>query len=192
MVQRLRISGRATNYGLGPYPALSLADARAKAREYAQEAAQGRDPRDGGIPTFEAAAESVIELRRPNWRDGGRSEKSGGRRWKNTFSRASERSAFLKITVGDVAGVLEPVWNSKRVTAQRVQNRIAIVLRWAVGRGYCAYNPATDAAAGLPTIGAERKHFEALPHAEVADALSENPASRTPRPRSCWLLNFSP
>ena len=47
--QRVRIGGRPNNLGLGSYPLVTLAEARAKALQNARAIAQGRDPRTGGI-----------------------------------------------------------------------------------------------------------------------------------------------
>ena len=61
--QRVRVGGRATNLGLGQYPLVELAEARAKALENARAVAAGRDPRTSAAPTFEEAAQEVIRLR---------------------------------------------------------------------------------------------------------------------------------
>ena len=63
--QRVRVGGRATNLGLGQYPLVELAEARAKALENARAVAAGRDPRTSAAPTFEEAAQEVIRLRIP-------------------------------------------------------------------------------------------------------------------------------
>ena len=39
-----RLHGRQRRYTLGAYPAMTLGEARAKARDYLEEVAQGRDP----------------------------------------------------------------------------------------------------------------------------------------------------
>ena len=66
--QRLRIGGRPVNIGLGPYPIVTLAEARAAAFENARAVHQGRDPRvrADAVPTFEAAVEKVVEDPRPD------------------------------------------------------------------------------------------------------------------------------
>ena len=60
---RLRIDGRPVNRGLGSYPLVTLAEARAQAPENARNARQGVDPmqpREVRIPTFGQATETVI------------------------------------------------------------------------------------------------------------------------------------
>ena len=79
-VQRIVVHGRRRDIGLGPYPAVSLARARAVCHDNRTAVAEGRDPvaekREGreaarkpvpSIPTFAEAAARVIELRHPTW-----------------------------------------------------------------------------------------------------------------------------
>ena len=77
------------------------------------------------------------------------------------------------ITAADVMSVLLPIWTTKAETAKRVRQRIGAVMKWAVGQGYRQDNPAGDAiSAALPNNGAGRKHQRALPHSEVAAAIT--------------------
>ena len=91
-----------------------------------------------------------------------------------------------RILTADVMAVLQPIWNEKRVTAQRVRRRISAVMRWAVVQGYREDNPAGEAiGAALPRNGVRPKHHLALPYAEVAGAVE---VVRGPGPicRPCW------
>ena len=72
--QRLYIDGKPIMLGLGSYPVVSLAEARQRALANRQAVERGKDPRAGDAPTVSAALEEVINLRRPTWRDGGKSE----------------------------------------------------------------------------------------------------------------------
>ena len=172
--QRIRIGGRAVNMGLGAYPVVTLAAARAKALGNAQIVAEGRDPRQRAstVPTFGEAAQQVIALNAPNWRDGG---KSAGQ-WTASLrdyamSRLGGRPVD-RITTADVMAVLLPIWNDKRETARRVRQRMSAIFKWAVAQGYRDDNPAGDAiGAALPKGGAQREHQRALPHGEIAGAL---------------------
>jgi len=76
--QSIRINGRKTTLGLGTYPVITLAMARARALENARAIAQGRDPRraSNGVPTFAKAADTVIAIHSENWKPGSRSEES--------------------------------------------------------------------------------------------------------------------
>ena len=66
--QRLRIKGRPANIGLGGYPLVTLAEARARALENARIARAGRDPRQTRqrrIPTVRETMEAVIRRDAP-------------------------------------------------------------------------------------------------------------------------------
>ena len=71
-IQRLTIRGRRTDNGIGHYPAMGLAEARAAAFERWKIAKAGGDPRKAGsrpaAPTFAEAAEAVIAIHEPSWR----------------------------------------------------------------------------------------------------------------------------
>ena len=174
--QRLKINGRPFNMGLGAYPIVTLAEARAKALKNRRSVVQGHDPRGGGVPTFEQATETVIALYAKTWKGKGRT--SSERSWRQTlrdyaFPRLG-RKRVNEINTADVLACLVPIWNDKRVTASRVRHRIGAVMKWAVAKGYREDNPAGDAiAAALPRNNGRKKHYKALPHAQVAVALEK-------------------
>ena len=152
--QRLRINGKPFNMGLGKYPIVTLAEARAKAIENRRAIEKGMDPRGGGIPTFAEAAEKVIALHAKNWKPGSQYEAQ----WRYTLRTYAfpkiGRRRVNKITTADVMSVLLPIWNEKD-------------------------NPAGDAiGAALPKTGARTTHHRALPHQKVGDALERARGSR--------------
>ena len=175
--QRLVIHGRQRTLGLGGCTLVSLAEAREAALANRKIAREGGDPlvqrrRTTSIPTFEAAAATVIDLHRHGWRN----EKHAAQ-WEATlrdyvFPRLGKRSV-ADISTADVMAVLMPIWNEKPETARRVRQRISTVMKWAVAQGYRADNPAGDAiGAALPRHnGKSKHHHRALPHAEVAAAI---------------------
>ncbi len=176
--QRVRINGHVTNIGLGAWPIVTLAEARRKAIENRRAIEQGKDPRGGGVPTFEQAVENVIQIHRATWRPGGKSEVQ----WRSSMVQyAMPKLGQMKvdrIATGDVLGVLTPIWSTKRETARRVRGRIGAVMKWAVAKGYREDNPAGDAlGAALPRGGVRKQHFPALPHSQVAAALATVEAS---------------
>ena len=167
-------TGKRINIGLGSYPVVSLEEARAKALENRRAATQGKDIRrqDSKTPTFAEAVEKVIDLYRPSWQDGGKSEQQ----WRTSLERDAYpvmgRKRIDKVTSGDVMTVIEPIWSRKRVTAQRVRQRIERVMAWAIAQGYRENNPAADIKAILPKNGVKKEHYAALHHSEVAGALN--------------------
>ena len=175
--QRLVIHGRQRTLGLGGCALVSLAEAREAALANRKIAREGGDPlaqrrSTTNIPTFEAAAATVIELHRHGWRN----EKHAAQ-WESTlrtyvYPRLGQRSV-ADITTADVMAVLMPIWNERPETARRVRQRISTVMKWAVAQGYRADNPAGDAiGAALPRHkGKSKQHHRALPHGEVAAAI---------------------
>ena len=172
--QRLRINGKPLNVGLGPYPIVTLAEARAAALENARAVRQGDDPRRPrvSLPTFEAALETVINLHSPTWREGGKTAKLWRARLRDYAMKRLGRKPVNAITTADVLAVLTPIWNEKRDTARRVRQHIGAIMKWAVAQGYREDNPAGDAiGAALPKTGTRAEHSRALHHGDVGAAL---------------------
>ncbi|MCY4482025.1 MAG: tyrosine-type recombinase/integrase [Spirochaetaceae bacterium] len=178
--QRLRINGKPCNIGLGPFPIVTLAEARDAALENARAVYQGRDPRERtAIPTFDKAAETVIEMRASTWRN-----PLTANIWRSSFKRLVSPKIGMKpinaITSADILSVLTPIWNNGRhETARRLRHRIGAVMRWSIGAGHRVDNPAGDAISqALPKNGtAPQRHRRALHHREVAGALARIRAS---------------
>ena len=178
--QRLRINGHPVNVGLGAYPVVTLAEARERALKNRRAVARGHDPRTGGIPTFAEAAETVIAIHSPSWRSRGKYEANWRGTLRNHVLPRLGKKRVNEITTADVMGVLlaNDFWNRKRVTAQRVRQRIGAVMQWAVAQGHREDNPAGDAISGaLPKNAVRVRHQRALPHAEVGAALDRVRAS---------------
>ena len=163
--QRVRIEGRLTSIGLGPYPEITLAEARQKALDNSRAVRHGGDPRGRGVPTFADAAD------RDAWKAGSPLPEQ----WESTFRLHAAPLLDLpvdRITSADVLGCLAPIWTSKPTTARKARNRIAAVFRWCVGRNHRAENPVDRAVVALPrTNGSAPRHYRALPHQKVAAAL---------------------
>ena len=170
--QRVRVGGKPTNLGLGSYPVVTLKEVREKALENRRAVHWGHDPRDAGVPTFEAAVEKVIEIHSPTWKNPSRI--SG--QWRQTLRDYAHprigRKRVSEVATADVLAILKPIWSRKPATARAVRQRIGAVMKWAVAKGYRPDNPAGDAiAAALPRNGNTTRHFKALPHGEVSVAL---------------------
>ena len=197
--QRIRIDGRPTNIGLGPYPIVTLAEARIAALENQRTVRRGGDPRRAkkplpavlNVPTFAEAAEKVIALHASGWKDGGRSEQ----KWSSSLATYAHPSIGLKtvdeITTADVLAVLTPIWAQKASTAKRVRQRISAVMRWSIAQGYRTDDPAgTAIIKALPKNIHRAAHFRALPHAEVAGAVSKIRNSDDTSPSARLALEF--
>ena len=173
--QRLWIDGGPVNVGLGQYPIVTLSEARARALDNRRMVERGEDPRKPrrSVPTFAAAAEAVIELHRPTWKNGERIASQ----W-----RASIRDYALPvlgdkrvdtITTADVLAVLSPIWTTVPATADRVRTRISAIMKWTIAEGHRTDNPAGDAVtAALPRQNGGTRHHRAAAHGDVAGILA--------------------
>ncbi len=191
-IQQLVIHGKRRELGLGGYPLVSLAEARAKAFDNRKLARGGGDPlalkRKPNIPTFAVAVESVITIHEGNWNDGRTADQ-----WRASLrDYAMPKLGWMRVdqvTMADVMAVLQTptknlngktgsLWNTKRETARRVRQRIGAVMKWSIAQGFRTDNPAGDAlGAALPRNGVIKKHQRALPYDQVAAALATVRAS---------------
>ena len=180
--QRIIVNGRVANIGLGAYPLITLAEARAACQHNAREVAQGEDPRALAaptIPTFGEAAERVVSLYQPTWKGGGRTADIWRASLRDHATPALGARRVDQIQARHVIDVLTPLWSQKPETAKKLRQRISTVMKWAVAQGYRADNPAGDAIDGaLPRHNAaQTEHRKALPYAGVAAALATVEAS---------------
>jgi hypothetical protein len=142
-IYRYSSSGRSREMGLGSITALSLSDARARAKEIRQQRTMGIDPleakraaaerkklEDAKAITFADAAAKYIEAHEASWRN----EKHRAQ-WKSTLETyACPVIGLLSVAAVDtglVLKIIEPMWRTKPETAARVRGRIECVLNWA-------------------------------------------------------------
>ena len=160
---------------------MSLAEARSKALDNRKLAREGGDPltfkRASDVPSFEAAAQTVIALHRPRWRNAKHAAQWDSTLREYAYPRLGKRR-ISDIDTADVMAVLLPIWSDKPETARRVRQRVSTVMKWAVAQGYRVDNPAGDAiGAALPKNVEAQRHHRALPHGEVAAAIASVRAS---------------
>ena len=198
-VFRYMLDGRSRTMGVGPYPRVTLAEARARADQAWKIVDAGGDPIEerrarkeaarverAKAMTFRACAEAYIRAQSPAWKNAKHSAQ-----WPATLS------AYVHPIVGDlpvqavdvglVMKVLEPIWTEKTETASRVRGRIESILDWATARGYrTGENPArwkghlatllsapTKAKAAARRANGRGEHHAALPYAEIPDFMAE-------------------
>ena len=178
-VQRLTIEGKRKDLGLGPYPAVSLAQARERAQDNLSLAKSGGNPlaakqeeaKLSAVPTFEALARQHIAENLGSWRSA-----KHGAQWSSTLAAyAFPTLGALKvneITRKHVIDVLAPIWTSKPETARRVRQRIRAVMDRAAALGLIDYNPAGDVInAALAKQPRVKNHHRALPYERLPAAL---------------------
>ncbi len=154
-ILRVMIGDKRRDMGLGGHPEISLADARALARQARQKIREGIDPIEqrkaaksllmaaaAKVMSFQNAAEAYIADQGPAWKN----EKHLAQ-WKSTLATYAYPK-IGKISVADielphVLDVLKPIWTEKTETASRLRGRIEQVLDWATVSGHrSGLNPA--------------------------------------------------
>ncbi len=182
---RYERAGKKHWHGLGPFPDVSLSQARDRADGCRQllrsnidpidhrrkQEAQARAESARGI-SFKDCARAFIESHRPGWRN----EKHAAQ-WENTLSTYAfpvfGDRPVQDIDVELVLRALQPIWSSKTETATRVRQRIENVLDWAAARGYRhGENPARwrghlDKLLPKRSRVQKVKHHAALPYGQL-------------------------
>ena len=136
-------NGRRRTLGLGPYPEVTLAEARELARKERAAVREGVDPVErkraerAAARTvkrrqliFKNAAERYIEANAPDWKN-----VKTEWQWRHSL-RLYVLPKIGDLEVADVGTaevlqVLEPIWRAKNETATRVRNRIELIVAWA-------------------------------------------------------------
>ncbi|MDW7745154.1 tyrosine-type recombinase/integrase [Halomonas sp.] len=184
-ILRARVGGRRREFGLGSFPMVSLAAARAKGAELRDKLAQGIDPvaeRKAALAallaaqrkqiTFDECAAEVVKVKQAESRN-----PKHAAQWQSTLETyASPKLGALaasEIELAHVVEVLRPIWETKTETATRVRQRIEAVLSWATTHGYReGPNPAEwrgnlDAVLPKPAKVKKAGHHAALPITEM-------------------------
>lgn len=182
---RVTLAGRAREYSLGAYQAISLADALAQSAQLRLAIKRGDDPRQTRAkeqskpcPSFREFAERHWESLRHGWRN-----PKHAAQWINTLR------AYAYPMIGDlrldaietrhILAILEPIWLNKHETAMRVRQRIENVLAAARVRGYrqgenpAAWHNHLDVL--LPAVSRRHgiRHHPALPWRDMPAFMAE-------------------
>lgn len=184
-VLRALVAGKRRAFGLGPYPAVTLSEARGSSEQMHRDIREHRNPAlrqrspgtdldPSGPPTmtFEAAALQYIDERRPSWKNA-----KHAAQWESTLrTYAFPQIGGVAVAAVDKAMVLriiKPIWNDKTETANRVRDRIKLVLGWAKAHGLReGENPAEwrgnlEHALAAPEKLSRTLHQPALPISEI-------------------------
>ena len=184
-VFRYMIDGEARHMGLGSVSDFNLAEARDRARDCRQQVSKGIDPiavkrkarderrlADASRVTFEQCAQRYIAAHESKWTDSKHKQQ-----WHNTLS-AYAYPVIGKLPVSGISRahiekILEPIWNEKWDTANRLRGRIEAILDYAKVKDYrTGDNPARwkgNLQNLLPAKNRDQQnqHHAAMPYAEV-------------------------
>ncbi|MCC5958446.1 MAG: integrase arm-type DNA-binding domain-containing protein [Rhodobacteraceae bacterium] len=147
-VLRVKVGTLRRDIGLGGFPAVTLSQARDKAREARDKIERGIDP----IEERKAAKAALIAAQRRGLTFADAVNKALAakldafknpkhrQQWENTLATYAtpDLGAMLvqDITTQDILRVLQPIWMDKTETASRVRGRIEAVLSWATVAGH--------------------------------------------------------
>lgn len=178
-VQRLRVNGRRRDLGLGPFPLVTLAEARDLAHANKKAVLQGRDPfaekqrkkeESARRLTFAEAAVRTRDELAPTWR---------GKKEPQAFLSSLRTYAFPyfgntsveEVTSADIRRAVLACRAKVPNLSVKVQHRILSVFRWSIAEGLRETNPATSEALALPKMERTQKNNRALPYSQVYNAI---------------------
>lgn len=189
-IQRLRVNGKQTDFGLGPYPEVSIAEAKAKA--LAKRAEMYHMKSQGGFPafmppsapapvqvedsvstgiTFRKAMMDYLEIHGPTYKN--EKDVKAFRSKLETYAKRLLPMHVQVITKKDVLDVLLPIWNDKRPTARCVRQHIRAVLSYCESQEYVGSNVAGEGINGaLPKNGYKASNRESLDYKLAPDAVN--------------------
>jgi len=176
---------RMRDMGLGPFPDVSLLEAREAAQNCRRIVREGFDPIEVRraekqalnavsvkTMTFRQCADKYISAHDASWKN-----IKHARQWTSTLETYAYpvigNLSVNDVDIGLVLKILEPIWNTKSETASRVRGRIESILDWATARKFReGENPARwkgNLDKLLPARSKIRqvKHHAALPYNDI-------------------------
>ena len=147
-VYRTYIAGKRRSIGLGGFPDVTLAQARDKARVVRDKIAEGIDPVEErqakrrdllaaqlSTMTFADATREYMKMKSKEFRD----PRQAGQ-WESSLETHAMphigKLPVRDIELPHIKAVLEPIWETKTETANRVRGRIEKILGWCAVHGY--------------------------------------------------------
>ena len=187
---RYNFNNKQHNISLGPFPSLSISEARIKAQQYRDQIDRGINPMDikndakrhsekvqAKKITFREFAAECIKTKRAEW-----TNQKHGDQWEYTleeFAYPIIGDKYLdEISMEDILEILTPIWTTKTETASRLRGRLEWVLASATTRKLrSGINPAqwkNYLQTILPAPNKVKKvvHHKALPYRQVPELVA--------------------
>ena len=171
--QRITINGRRCARGLGSYPEVSLAAARAKALDNVFAVKQGGDPlrirRQTG-PTFSQCIDLAFDVLRGNWKHP-RTEAQKRFFLEKYAVPAIGNKPIDAISPRDILAFLAPLAVDAAPSARKTREALNQVFNWAVAQELRPGNPVGKTIShGLPKM-TPKNHHKAIHFSKVGDAI---------------------
>lgn len=177
--------------GLGPYPEISLAEARDKARELRKQIRNGINPLEekhaykehqavlaNKKKAFRDCAEDVIAIKAKELKN-----QKHIAQWRSTLETYAYpvigQKPIAEITKSDLLTILEPIWLTKNETASRLRGRIETIIDYAKAKEYfegdnpAAWKGMLKPLLPMPSKVQTQKHHAALPYIEIKSFISD-------------------
>jgi len=174
-LQHLTIHGKRRELGLGAPAYKSLSKVRQEALENCILVKSGGDPlknREANklIPSFIVAARKYHETLVPSFKSA-----SHAKQWLGSLERHAEpKIGIIKVTdltLDDFLAVLEPIWTTKRETAEKLKQRMNAVMIWVITKQYRPDNPMVGIEIALPKDKKVVTGRKALPYEQIHDCI---------------------
>lgn len=177
------VTKKRRDMGLGPFPEVSIAEARKMGNDAREIIRANKDPIDLRVAenaarkanseamTFEIAARNLHERLQPGWRNA-----KHAKQWLKTleqyvFPQLGGRKV-AELTPGDFASVLKPLWLEKPETAARTKQRCHSVLQACWANGLVDRNPLDVVDHLLPKQPSKRErvtHQPSMPWRQIPE-----------------------
>lgn len=178
---RFTFNTKRREMGLGSFPTVSLSDARLRAHEARRLVSQGVDPikakKSPKIPTFTEISARYIRSHRNAW------SRNHAKAWIRSIKADAKHNLGAKridqIDTEDILKTFTPIWNTKPVSAKRLQSRIENILDYASAHQYRQqFNPARwkghlDKLLPNPKRLSKVSHYTAMPYQECHSLMSK-------------------
>lgn len=137
-----RRGGKRVEIGLGGYgrgtAPVSLSLAREKAEAIRQKLARGIDPREEWRParvvTFKHCMDELLRSKEGGWTND--KHRAQWHMTLNEYAAPLHGLSISEITIGDVKACLEPHWQERPVTADRLRSRVQAVIDYGIAHGW--------------------------------------------------------
>jgi integrase len=182
-IMRYMLDGRPVYMGLGPLHAVSLAEARIRARQYRQLLVEKRDPLQAKQEAIAAAKVDAARMKTFKQvtleflNESGNVQSFRNEKHRRQWESTLENYAFptlgnMPLGVIDTAAIyssIKPVWTRAPETASRLRGRIERILDFAKARGYLlGDNPARwELLKGVLPKKPKAEHHKAMPISEL-------------------------
>lgn len=178
---RATLKGKRTELGIGPLYALSLAEAREKARKWRAMIYDGKDPRESAQReelTLSQASRAFFDNHKLEWSKG-----HSGRWWdglqRHVLDHIGDKHVS-EVSSTHLLDLIGPMWSTKHETAKRALQRVGAVYDYLTGAGlYMGPNPTQGLRRALPKVRNKTENFASMDWQSVPDffqSLAQRPS----------------